>query len=146
MKRFLQLLCALAFCLALTPATALAADAAPDKLYVGDQQVIVFETVTYWTTNPSTGQLTKYTGGGNDWNVKYDPTTATLTLNGATIDGGNFNTTYFGAGIYALAGRAQSVSLNIELIGENTITGFYGIYVDAQQGGTLGASLPKHHR
>lgn len=140
MKRFLYLLCALAFCLALTPATALAADAAPDKLYVGDQQVIVFETVTYWTTNPSTGQLTKYTGGGNDWNVKYDPTTATLTLNGATIDGGNFNTTYFGAGIYALAGRAQSVSLNIELIGENTITGFYGIYVDAQQGGTLGAN------
>ena len=85
MKRFLYLLCALAFCLALTPSTALAADGAPDKLYVGNQSVRNGDQTTYWTTDPSTGQLTKYTDGGNDWNVKYDPNTATLTLNGATI-------------------------------------------------------------
>lgn len=133
MKRFLYLLCALAFCLALTPSTALAADDVPAKLYVGTQSVQNGDQTTYWTTNPSTGQLTKYTGGGNDWNVKYDPTTATLTLNGATIDGGNYNTTYYGAGIYAQCNSGQSVSLNIELIGENTITGNYGIYVEAER-------------
>ena len=138
MKRFLYLLCALAFCLALTPSTALAADTAPAKLYVGDQQVIVAETVTYWTTNGS-GGLTRT--DNSDWNVRYDPNTATLTLNGATISGSydEYNNP-FTAGIYAKGSSNQPVALTIELIGENTITGIYGIYVDAEPGGTLGAN------
>lgn len=133
MKRFLYLLCALAFCLALTPATALAADAAPDTLYVGNQSVRNGDQTTYWTTDPSTGQLTEYTGGGNDWNVEYDPITATLTLNGATITGNNeYSSASKGAGIYALSRSGQPVSLTIKLIGTNTITGIYGIYVNSE--------------
>ncbi len=139
MKRFLYLLCALAFCLALTPATALAADTAPAKLYVGTQSVQKGDQTTYWTTNPSTGELT-YTNSVDDWNVEYDPITATLTLRNATIDGGDYNTTYHGAGIYALGLSEQPVSLTIELTGTNTITGFFGIFLDAQPGGTLGAN------
>lgn len=142
MKRFLYLLCALAFCLALTPSTALAADGAPDKLYVGNQSVRNGDQTTYWTTNPSTGQLTKYTGGGNDWNVKYDPTTATLTLNGATIQGGPATVSApYGSGIYVPCSNNQSVALTIELIGTNTITGYFGIYVNANQGTTPGADV-----
>ena len=140
MKRFLYLLCALAFCLALTPATALAADGAPDKLYVGNQSVRNGDQTTYWTTDPSTGQLTKYTDGGNDWNVKYDPNTATLTLNGATIQGGPATVSApYGSGIYVPCSNNQSVALTIELIGTNTITGHFGIYVNANQGTTPGA-------
>lgn len=142
MKRFLYLLCALAFCLALTPATALAADGAPDKLYVGNQSVRNGDQTTYWTTDPSTGQLTKYTDGGNDWNVKYDPTTATLTLNGATIQGGPATVSApYGSGIYVPCSSNQSVALTIELIGTNTITGYFGIYVNANQGTPSGADV-----
>ncbi len=139
MKRFLQLLCALAFCLALTPSTALAADEPFSKLYVGKQLVMSDGQVTHWTTNPSTGELT-YTNSVDDWNVEYDPITATLTLRNATIDGGDYNTTYHGAGIYALGLSEQPVSLTIELTGTNTITGFFGIFLDAQRGDTLGAN------
>lgn len=139
MKRFLQLLCALAFCLALTPSTALAADEPFSKLYVGKQLVMSGGQVTHWTTNPSTGELT-YTNSVDDWNVEYDPITATLTLRNATIDGGDYNTTYHGAGIYALGLSEQPVSLTIELTGTNTITGFFGIFLDAQRGDTLGAN------
>lgn len=132
MKRFLQLLCALAFCLALTPSTALAADAAPDKLYVGDQQVIVSETVTYWTTTDS-GELTRvYDATDNpDWNVKYDPDTAILTLRNATIKTTHNNS--LGAVIYAESRSNSAVSLTIRLEGDNTIdSASYGIFVNAE--------------
>ena len=59
--------------------------------------------------------------------IQYDGSAA-LTLNGATIDGGNSSgSAPFGAGIYALCSSQQSVSLTIELIDENAITGNYGI-------------------
>ena len=45
----------------------------------------------------------------------------------------------FGAGIYAQCSNGQSVTLTIKLIGENTITGHYGIHVNAHQGDTIGA-------
>src|SRR5699024_9723417 len=134
-KRMLSLLCVLALCLGLLPTTALAAgEGAPDKLYVGNQQVIVADTITYWSTNDS-GELTRVenaTDNSSNWNVKYDPYTATLTLNEATIDGGDFTEPYYGAGIYALCSSNQPVALTIELIGTNTITGHYGIYVNAE--------------
>ncbi len=128
------------FALGLLPVTALAAgENAPATLYVGNKQVIVAETVTYWSTNDS-GELTQSTEN-NDWNVKYDPYTATLTLNGATIQGGtSTGSVPYGSGIYALSRSGQPVSLTIKLIGENTITGNYGIYVDAQQGETVGTN------
>ena len=62
-----------------------------------------------------------------------DNTPATLTLSGATIQGGtSTGTVPYGAGIYAQCNSGESVSLTIELIGENTITGYYGIYVNAE--------------
>ena len=131
-KRILSLLCVLALCLGLLPTTALAAaEGAPSMLYVGNQQVIVAETVTYWTTDDS-GELTRVYDD-NDWNVKYDPNTATLTLIEATITGsGDIASTSNGAGIYAKGSSNQPVALTIELIGMNTITGNYGIYVNAE--------------
>lgn len=143
-KRGLSLLCVLALCLGLLPVTALAAgEDAPNTLYVGNQQVIVAETITYWSTNDS-GELTRVenaTDNSNDWNVRYNPNSATLTLKGANITG-NENQFYnpFTAGIYAKGISNQSVALTIELIGTNTITGNYGIYVDAQQGETVGTN------
>ena len=124
--------------LLLLPVTALAAGDAPNSLYVGDQQVISIDNViTYWITSTD-GKLTK-SPDDQSWNVKYDPSTATLTLRGATIQGGtNTGPAPFGSGIYAPCSEGQSVALTIELIGTNTITGNYGIFVDAQQGETVG--------
>lgn len=130
-KRIVSLLCVLALCLGLLPTTALAAGDAPNSLYVGDQQVINGNNITYWTTDSSTGTLTSC--GEDKWNVKYDPATVTLTLRGATIQGGtNTGPAPFGSGIYAQCSIGQSVTLTIKLIGENTITGCYGIYVNAE--------------
>ena len=118
--------------LLLLPITALAAGNAPNSLYVGDQQVISIDNViTYWITSTD-GKLTK-SPDDQSWNVKYDPSTATLTLNGATIQGGtSTGSVPYGAGIYAQCSIGQSVTLTIKLIGENTITGYYGIYVNAE--------------
>ena len=142
-KRGLSLLCVLALCLSLLPATALAAaEGAPSTLYVGNQNVKSGEDTTYWATTDS-GELELVEGASdtsNNWKVKYDPSTATLTLNGATIQGGsNTVSAPYGSGIYALSRNGQPVSLTIELIGTNTITGHYGIYVNANQGTPSGA-------
>lgn len=87
-KRGLSLLCVLALCLGLLPVTAVAAEVdAPNNLYVGNQNVKKGNDTTYWNTNNS-GELTQVsdaTDDSNDWTVKYDPNTATLTLKNATI-------------------------------------------------------------
>ena len=132
-KRFLSLLCVLALCLGLLPVTAEAAEGAPSSLYVGNQQVISSSDITYWTTDESTGGLTKYEGNNDNWNVKYDQSTATLTLKNANISGSfhQYDNSYT-AGIYAQGKSNQPVALTIELIGTNTITGTYGIFLNAE--------------
>ena len=138
-EKIVSLCMALVLCLGLLPVTALAAGNAPNSLYVGDQLVISSNNITYWTTDAS-GTLTK-SNENDTWNVKYDPMSATLTLRGASIQGGsNTVSAPYGSGIYALSRSGQPVSLTIELIGTNTITGNYGIYVDAQQGETAGTN------
>ena len=126
-KRFLSLLCVLALCLGLLPVTALAAgEDAPGTLWVGRTQITARD---YWKTTTE-GNLE--TGSENDYNVYYDGN-GTLTLNGATIQGGtSTGSVPYGAGIYAQCSNGQSVTLTIKLIGENTITGYYGIYVNAE--------------
>ena len=137
-KRLLSLFCAFALVAGLLPVTALAVGE-PATLYVGNQQVISVNDITYWTTDED-GNLTQ-SADDQSWNVKYNPGTATLTLSGATIKGGSDVASIpYGAGIYALSSSNQPVALTIELIGENTITGNYGIYVDAQQGETVGTN------
>ena len=130
--RLLSACLALALCLGLLPVTALAAVGAPSQLYVGNKQVISgSDNATYWTTDTD-GNLTQ-SAADQSWNVKYDPATVTLTLRGATIQGEtNTGSAPYGAGIYAQCNSGESVSLTIELIGENTITGYYGIYVNAE--------------
>ena len=126
-KRILSLLIVLALCLGLLPVTALAAgEDAPGTLWVGRTQITARG---YWKTTTE-GNL--ITGSENDYNVYYDGN-GTLTLNGATIQGGtSTGSVPYGAGIYAQCSNGQSVTLTIKLIGENTITGYYGIYVNAE--------------
>ena len=132
-KRFLSLLCVLALCLGLLPVTALAVDA-PENLYVGDQ--VCGSEISCWTTDSETGELTEYEDDGNNWNVKYDPSTATLTLKDATIK--TTDTYSQGAVIYAHSAVGSAVSLTINLEGTNKIecdTASYGIYVNAEMSG-----------
>ncbi|WP_158098441.1 Ig-like domain-containing protein [Collinsella sp. An307] len=120
------------------PVTALAAENAPTTLYVGNYQITNGNATTYLKAGSTQGSLVE--GSENDWTVKYDPSTATLTLNGATITGNDsISSVPYGAGIYAQSNSDQPVALTIELIGENTITGHYGIFVNAGQGTTPGA-------
>ena len=84
-NRFLSLLCVLALCLGLLPVTALAVDTAPQTLYVGNFKITSGDTITYLKAGSTQGSLEE--GSETDWTVKYAPTTATLTLNGATIQG-----------------------------------------------------------
>ena len=128
-KKLFSLCMALALCLVLLPATALAA--APQTLYVGDYQITNGSAITYLKAGSTAGSLVA--GSENDWTVKYEPSIATLTLNGAKIQGGtSTGSVPYGAGIYAQCKDSESVSLTIELIGNNTITGYYGIYVNAE--------------
>ena len=131
-KRLLSACLALALCLGLLPVTALAAaEGAPSQLYVGNQQVSSGNDITYWTTDTSGGLVSA--SESDSWNVKYDPTSATLTLSGATIKGDSDVVSIpYGSGIYAQGSSNQPVTLTIELIGENTITGTFGIYVNAE--------------
>ena len=109
------------------PVTALAAgEDAPGTLWVGRTQITARG---YWKT---TTEGNFETGSENDYNVYYDGN-GTLTLNGATIQGGTSTVSVpYGAGIYAQCSNGQSVTLTIKLIGENTITGTFGIYVNAE--------------
>ena len=112
--------------LLLLPVTAVAEEGAPGTLWVGQTQITE---KGYWKT---TTEGNFETGSENDYNVYYDGN-GTLTLNGATIQGGtSTGSVPYGAGIYAQCKDSESVSLTIELIGNNTITGYYGIYVNAE--------------
>lgn len=130
-KKLFSLCMALALCLGLLPVTALAEDA-PANLYVGN--IVCGSETSCWTTDSETGELTEYKDGGNDWNVKYDPNSATLTLKNATIK--TTTDTYSqGAVIYANSDVGCAVSLTINLEGTNTIvcdSALYGIYVNAE--------------
>ena len=128
-KRLLSACLALALCLGLLPATALAVDTAPQTLYVGSTTI----TAGYWTSSDDgtnwTSQQEEPTG---DSYIYYDGQ-GTLKLHNATIQGGsNTGSAPFGSGIYALCSSNQPVALTIELIGTNTITGTHGIYVNAE--------------
>ena len=126
-KRWLCALLCVLLCIGLLPVTALAAgEDAPGTLWVGQTQITASG---YWKTTTE-GNL--ITGSENDYNVYYDGN-GTLTLNGATIQGGtSTGSVPYGAGIYAQCSNGQSVTLTIKLIGKNTITGYYGIYVNAE--------------
>lgn len=82
-KRILSLLCVLALCLGLLPATALAAAPIGQVLYVGGVQI---SSTGYWTTD-SDGNVTASTAGDTptDNYIHYDAENNVLTLHNATI-------------------------------------------------------------
>ena len=124
------------------PVTALAADNdKPNNLYVGNQNVKSGDDTTYWATTDS-GELELVEGASdtsNNWNVKYDPNSATLTLKNATIEGGYDDVNTSGAGIYA-ASSSGPVSLNIVLEEENKVSGWNGINVSSGGDASLNIS------
>ena len=130
-KRLLSLLCVLALCLGLLPITALAAENAPGTLYVGGTQIYQSG---YWTSsdNGTTWDL-QSNGQPADNYIHYDSDSATLTLKNATIKGNSNNSASSGAGIYAVSSAGSDVALTIELEGTSTVSGVYGIYVQAKQ-------------
>ena len=135
-KKLFSLCMALVLCLGLLPATALAEGAAPDKLYVGDR-VLPVGLDSYWTTSTD-GKLTASTESEN-WNIKYEYSTTTLTLKNATIEGVLNDVNTAGTGIYA-ASSLGAVSLNIFLEGENRVSGGHGINVSSGKAASLSIS------
>lgn len=128
---------ALILCLGLLPVTALAESTAPQTLHVGSTTI----GTGYWTSSDGGKVWTSQADAPEGNNYIYYDGQGTLELHNATIQGGsNTESAPFGSGIYALSSSNQSVALTIKLIGTNTITGNYGIYVDAQQGGTVGTN------
>ena len=127
-KRMLSLLCVLALCLGLLPVTALAEGTAPQTLYVGSTTI----SAGYWTSSDGGTTWARQENQPEGNNYIYYDGQGTLKLHNATIQGGSITgSAPFGSGIYALSSSNQPVTLTIELIGENTITGTFGIYVNA---------------
>ena len=123
--------------LLLLPVTALAVDTALQTLYVGSTTI----GTGYWTSSDGGKVWTSQADGLEGNNYIYYDGQGTLKLHNVTIQGAdNTGSAPYGAGIYALCSKENPVSLTIELIGTNTITGNYGIYVDAQQGETVGTN------
>lgn len=130
-KRILSLLCVLALCLGLLPVTALAAgETAPATLYVGSTPItsdgywITSDGGTTWTyqsSMPSEGGYIHYDGNG------------TLTLHNVTITGTSSNSESLGAGIYAVSRANSDVALTINLDETSTVSGDYGVCVQANQ-------------
>ena len=105
-------------------AAPLAADA-PAMLYVGETDIV---TGGYWKTTAE-GKLEP--GSESDYNVYYDGN-GTLTLKSAKIQGRGYsgNPQPEDYGIYAAPTGNQSVSLTINLMGSNTVSGYCGICVE----------------
>lgn len=111
-RRMLSIICALALVVAMLPPVTASA-AAPTTLTVGGTDVL---SGSYWLTNADDGTLTDDVASAENYNVKYDSATGTLTLKDATINGTN-TTGHVGAGIYAEG------DLTIVLEGSSTVTG-----------------------
>lgn len=99
-KKLLTLLTVFCLTLSLVPTVALAADATSVTV---DETSVVESSTTYYKTQKYTSGLKS--SSEDDYNVKYDPNTHTLTLNN-----------YIGGPIYA------DGNLTIYLIGRNSIT------------------------
>mgnify|MGYP005757711643 CR=1 FL=1 len=145
-KRLVSLLIALALCLSLLPATALAATPNGQVIYVGNVNVT---SGGYWTTG-NDGTVTAFTGEGTpaDNFIHYDATNNVLTLHNAvikkeldyseSIQGG----TYIPGSAIGVFHQNGAAELTIQLEGTNTIAEVSnGIYVLAPSNSTGDASL-----
>lgn len=121
------------------PVTVLAAENdRPYSLYVGNTNIastIYPDNAAYWTSSDGgtnwTSQLEKPTG---DSYIHYNGQD-TLTLHNANIQGQyDSSNRYSGYGIYAVGAPGSAVSLTIQLEGTNTVSGWSGIFVHADDG------------
>lgn len=112
-----------------------AGENAPMQLYVGNTNILPGGT---WTSED--GITWTQSDSAVDHCVRYE--NDVLTLKNVTVLG-EFNASgnTSGAGIYAVGQLKQSVSLNIELLGNNTVAGFSGIAVAANHSSGKNASL-----
>ena len=145
-KKLLSLCMALALCLGLLPATALAAAPIGQVLYVGGVQI---SSTGYWTTD-SDGNVIASTAGETptDNYIHYDAENNVLTLHNATIKKGlEFNESIEGGtfisgsaiGVFNKSGNAE---LTISLVGTNTIAEVgKGIFVLASSASTGSSNL-----
>ncbi|HIR01072.1 MAG TPA: hypothetical protein IAA69_02230, partial [Candidatus Aveggerthella stercoripullorum] len=121
-KRFLSLLCVMALCLSLLPATALAAAPPVNQvLYVGG---VLISSTGYWTTSEDGKTLTSVTSVTESNNyIHYDAEDNILTLHNATIKKSvsmDTSTLIAGAAIGVLNQNGEA-KLTITLEGANTI-------------------------
>lgn len=108
---------------------ALAVDTAPQTLYVGSTII----STGYWTSSDGGKVWTSPADEPEGNNYIYYDGQGTLKLHNVTIQGAdNTGSPPYGAGIYALCSQDQPVALTIELIGTNTITGTFGIFLNAE--------------
>lgn len=145
-KRILSLLCVLALCLGLLPATALAAAPIGQVLYVGGVQI---SSTGYWTTD-SDGNVTASTAGDTptDNYIHYDAENNVLTLHNATIKKGlDYNEsiqggTYIDGSAIGVFNQNGDAELTITLEGTNTIAEVgKGIFVLASSASTGSSNL-----
>ena len=134
-KRLLSACLALALCLGLLPATALAVAPDGQVLYVGGVQI---SSTGYWTTD-SEGKVTSAgaTQPSNNY-IHYDAGNNTLTLHNATIkEEVPYNTsTYVAGAAIGVHNQNGAAELTITLEGTNTIAEVgKGIYVLANSTG-----------
>ena len=105
--------------LTLLPTVASAAD--PKQVYVSGTNVV---DGGYWKVDDGTGELTA--GSSSDYNVAYDASNQTLTLNNATITKPSWSQYGLNTGVTKYNGLYAGVhtdgSINIKLIGDNTIS------------------------
>jgi len=114
------------------PAVALAATY--DILWIGNTRIT---DSGYWTTDGN-GNLTA--SDASNYNVAFNADTHTLTLNNATIVGSyDANNNPEGTGIYA-GSRSGAVSLNIQVTGNNVVSGNIGIYA-LSNGGEVSVTI-----
>ena len=133
-KRLLSLCMALALCLSLLPATALAADGV--TLRIGNTTITESG---YWTTSDGGNTFTYVNGAPSSGGyIHYVPNATggpTLTLNNVTIAGTyDASNNIEGTGIY-MSSSSGSASLTIMLQGDNNqVSGASGIYVFSDYG------------
>ena len=136
-RRFWSVCLALALCWTLLPAPALAADVAPNELWVGGTNVVQGG---YWTTNAD-GSLTA--SDNSHYNVYYDGN-GNLWLDNANIVGQGVGTldNHGFTGIYAYYTEQTEtdIALTIHLTGDNSVSNGYPIYV-APWGGSASLTI-----
>ena len=137
-KKLFSLCMALALCLGLLPATALAAD--NDTVYVGGVALTSTNGAIVYATTDDSGNVSTDNATTDNYSIKWDG--STLTLNGAKIKGAESSESlYATAGIYAFS-NSGDVSLNIALKGVNEIfDSSHGIWVYSSSSGTASLDI-----